>query len=65
MKEGRLCEAGLLQGRKKTVGDAVCSDGEGGMSVFDGFGASRFRKEEFSCCNLCLLARATVKSACS
>jgi hypothetical protein len=41
-----------LRGRKKTVGDVVLPDGEGGMSVVDGFKASYFRKKMLSCCNL-------------
>lgn len=46
------------------AGDVVRPDGEGGMSVVDDFEASCFRKGAFSCCNLCISARAVVKSAC-
>ncbi len=43
-----LAGVGELRGRDKTVGDVVRPDGEGGMSVVDGFGARCFRKKVFS-----------------
>ena len=61
---GRLDGVGRLRGREETVGDVVRPDGEGGMSVIDGFGASYFRKKVFSCCNLPISAWLAAKSAC-
>lgn len=59
--ERRLDGVGWLRGREERVGDVVCPDGEGGMSVIDGFGASCFRKKAFSC-NLRISVWAVAKS---
>lgn len=62
-EEERLDGIEGLRGREKIVGDVVRPDGEGGMSVVDGFEASYSRKGAFSCCNFFISARAVVKSA--
>lgn len=55
-EEERLDGIGGLRGREKMIGDVVRPDGEGGMSVVDGFEASYSRKGAFSCCNFFYLS---------
>lgn len=64
-EEGRFDRVGGLRGREETVDDAVCPDGESGISVVSGFRTSCFLAETFSCCNLQLSAWEVAKSACS